>query len=129
MSCVVVLERIDDPNFPNQNAKSTKHLCKSNGIESRNLNLSPTNCDSDSLENNLDTDNGSSDSQTDIESVSPSLSVVTSDLNVPTECANVKEETEDDQDDFDILLEATADSSFTEVRYRLTSVWYSLDIL
>jgi len=125
MSCVVVLERIDDLNFLNQTAKSAKDISRSNGIESRNFNLSPTNCDSDSLENNLDTDNGSPDSQTDIESISPSLSVVPSDLNVPTECANVKEEAEDDQDDFDILLEATADSSFTEVRYRLTSVCYS----
>jgi len=122
MSCVVVLERIDDLYFPNQNAKSTKDICRSNDIESRNLN--PTSMDSDS-----GTDNGSSDDQTDIDSISPSLSVVPSNLDSPIESVTLKKETEDDQDDFEILLEATADSSFTEVKYRLTSVCYSLGIL
>jgi len=128
MRCVVVLKRIDDHNLPNQNAKSLKEICSSNDLGSRNLNTSTTNCDSDSPKYNLDKD-GSSEGQANIESTNPCVSVVPSNPNqVPIECFNLKKEAEDDQEDFEILLEATANTSFTEVNMCLIYAYYSSGI-
>jgi len=128
MRCVVVLKRIDDLKFSNQNAKSQTEISSSNDFGSRNLNPSSMDCDSESMQYNLDRD-GSSEAQVDTENTNPSFPVVPSNSDqVPIECFNFKKEAEDDQEDFEILLEATANTSFTEVNMCLIYAYYSSGI-